>query len=75
MNRITVEAFWDAEASVWVTANAELHLATESPTVEALVAKLPGMIQDLMEDVDADAEVTVEVIARRQESVRIRRVA
>ena len=54
MNRIVVEVFWDAEASVWVATNDELHLATEAPTVEALVAKLPGMIQDLSEDVDAD---------------------
>jgi hypothetical protein len=75
VNRIVVVAFWDAEASVWVATNDELHLATEAPTVEALVAKLPGMIQDLLEDVDADTEVPFEVIAHRQEAVRIRRVA
>ena len=75
MNRIVVEAFWDPEAGVWVATNDELHLATEAPTVEALVVKLPGMIQDLLEDVDADTEVPFEVIAHRQETVRIRRVA
>ena len=51
------------------------NFTTEAPTVEALVAKLPGMIQDLLEDVDADTEVPFEVIAHRQEAVRIRRVA
>jgi hypothetical protein len=54
VNRIVVEVFWDAEASVGVATNDELHLATEAPTVEALIAKLPGMIQDLSEDVDTD---------------------
>jgi Domain of unknown function (DUF1902) len=46
----TVEAFWDAEASVWVaTSETILGLVTEANTIEALTQKLHNMIPELME--------------------------
>ena len=72
---IVVQATWDPEVSVWVATSEDIPLVTEAPSMDALMAKLPGMIQDLLEDVDPDTEVPFEVIAHRQDTVRIRRVA
>ena len=42
---IVVHADWDPEASVWVATTSDLRgLVTEAETIEALRAKLPGMI-------------------------------
>lgn len=50
-----VRAIWDGEASVWVATGFNfIGLATEAPTVEALLKKLPDMICDLIE---ADKEI------------------
>lgn len=50
IERVTVRAEWDPEASVWYTAESSLFgLNAEGETVEALAGKLPGMIQDLLE--------------------------
>lgn len=46
---IAVRATWDAEARVWVAESDDLPLVTEAATVEALAAKLPGIIRDLLE--------------------------
>jgi hypothetical protein len=46
---IVVRATWDPEASVWVAESEDIALVTEAPTIEALRAKLPGIIQDLLE--------------------------
>jgi predicted RNase H-like HicB family nuclease len=47
---ITVTAFWDAEASVWVTESADVPgLITEAATLEALSTKLETMIPELLE--------------------------
>jgi Domain of unknown function (DUF1902) len=52
MKTIIVRATWDGEAGVWVAEGADLPngfaLATGAATLEALEAKLPGMIQDLL---------------------------
>jgi Domain of unknown function (DUF1902) len=46
----TVEAFWDAEAAVWVaTSETILGLVTEADTIEALTEKLHNMIPELVE--------------------------
>jgi predicted RNase H-like HicB family nuclease len=40
-----------SEAEVWVATSADLPgLVTEADSIEALRAKLPGMIADLLED-------------------------
>ncbi|WP_414552537.1 DUF1902 domain-containing protein [Anabaena sp. CCY 0017] len=47
---IKVQAFWDAEASVWVADASNLPgLVTEAETIEQLTKKLEMMIPELME--------------------------
>ena len=45
---ITVHAFWDDEARVWVAESAHVPgLVAESPTIDALVEKLQDLIPEL----------------------------
>lgn len=63
---IIVHADWDPEASVWVATSSDLTgLVTEAPSIEALRAKLPGIILDLIEvyEID-DAPASIELVAR-----------
>jgi hypothetical protein len=47
---INIDAEWDPEASVWVATSEDIHgLAIEAPTLERLVERLPGVIEDLIE--------------------------
>jgi hypothetical protein len=71
---ITVRAAWDSAARVWVAESDDLPLATESPTVEALGAKLPGLIEDLLEEDDHSGkmDVSFELVAHLTHSVRSR---
>lgn len=47
---IVVNATWDEEARVWVAESNDLPgLITEAESLDILVKKLPGMIEDLME--------------------------
>ena len=48
-------------------------LRTEAPTIEALRAKLPGLIEDLVElnQLDFHGEVPIEVIAHARTTVTI----
>jgi predicted RNase H-like HicB family nuclease len=63
---IVVHADWDPEASVWVATTTDLTgLVTEAATLEALRAKLPGMILDLLEEYGiSDLPPSIEIIAR-----------
>ncbi len=63
---IVVTADWDPEAEMWVATSRDLRgLVTEAESVEALRAKLPGMVLDLLEDAGiSDTPATIEVIAR-----------
>ena len=63
---IVVTADWDPEASVWVATSRDLRgLVTEADSVEALRAKLPGMVLDLLDVAGiSDTPATIEVIAR-----------
>jgi predicted RNase H-like HicB family nuclease len=75
---IVVRADWDQDASVWVAASDDLPgLVTEAESVEALLAKLPGLIIDLLVEDDGDREidVPVEVIAQVRQRVRTSRAA
>lgn len=50
MNKLTVTAFWDDEAQVWVATSEDVRgLATEAETVDALVSKLKVMIPELLD--------------------------
>ncbi|MCJ2035073.1 DUF1902 domain-containing protein [Methylobacterium sp. J-068] len=48
-----IRCAWDPEAGVWFVQETDVPgLVTEAATLRALCAKLPGMIRDLVEDVD-----------------------
>ena len=72
MDRLIITAIWDPEARVWVAESEQLPLVTEAPTLDALVAKLPGIIQDLLDN-DAASDVPFELVARVDETVLVRR--
>jgi predicted RNase H-like HicB family nuclease len=63
---IIVHADWDPEAAVWVATTQDLRgLVTEAESIEALRAKLPGMILDLLEEGGiSDHPASIEIIAR-----------
>jgi hypothetical protein len=79
MSPIIITATWDPETGVWVAESEQLPLVTEAPTIDGLMAKLPGIIRDLLELDDGDfaagdeAEVPFEVVAHMHETVRVRR--
>jgi predicted RNase H-like HicB family nuclease len=63
---IVIHADWDPEAGVWVATTQDMRgLVTEADSIEALRAKLPGMILDLLEeDGIVDRPASIEIIAR-----------
>jgi predicted RNase H-like HicB family nuclease len=63
---IVVHADWDTEASVWVAITQDIRgLVTEAKSIEALRAKLPGMIVDLLEESGSDElPPSIEIVAR-----------
>ena len=63
---IVVHADWDPDAAVWVATTPDLKgLVTEAESIEALRAKLPGMILDLLEEYGvSDLPASIEIIAR-----------
>jgi predicted RNase H-like HicB family nuclease len=68
---IVVHADWDPDAGVWVATTRDLRgLVTEAETMEALRAKLPGMIRDLLEEYDiSDPPASIEIIARASDTL------
>lgn len=47
---INILAEWDPEASVWVATSDDIFgLAIEAETLDRLVERLPGVLQDLVE--------------------------
>lgn len=47
---LEIRAEWDDEAQVWVATSDDVPgLATEAPTIEALVERLRAIIRELME--------------------------
>jgi predicted RNase H-like HicB family nuclease len=63
---IIVHADWDPEAEVWVATTQDLRgLVTEAESIEALRAKLPGMVRDLLEENGiSDVPASIEIVAR-----------
>jgi predicted RNase H-like HicB family nuclease len=63
---IIIHADWDPEAAVWVATTQDVRgLVTEAESIEALRAKLPGMILDLLEEYGvADLPASIEIVAR-----------
>lgn len=63
---IVIHADWDPDAEVWVATTTDVPgLVTEADTMEALRAKLPGIILDVLEEQGtADLPASIEIIAR-----------
>jgi hypothetical protein len=63
---IIIHADCDSEAEFWVATTADLKgIVTEAPSIEALRAKLPGMILDLLEKTGvSDLPPSIEIDAR-----------
>jgi hypothetical protein len=63
---VVIHADWDPEASVWVATTQDIRgLVTEADSIEALRAKLPLMIIDLLEETGvSDLPPSIEIIAR-----------
>lgn len=67
--KISVEAFWDGEASVWVASASEnIGLVTEANTIEELQRKLAIMIPDLVGD-DYKGPFEIELVARNHQTI------
>jgi predicted RNase H-like HicB family nuclease len=68
---IVVHADWDPDAGVWVATTRDLRgLVTEADTIEALRAKLPGMIHDLLEEYGiSDLPASIEIVARASDTL------
>lgn len=50
MKKLVVKAFWDSEAEVWVATSDDVPgLATESESIDGLVAKLKVMVPELLD--------------------------
>jgi hypothetical protein len=67
---IVVHAVRDPDANVWVATTRDLRgLVTEADTIEALRAKLPGMILDLLEEYGiSDRPASIEIVTRASDS-------
>jgi hypothetical protein len=65
MSTIIVRAEWDGEADTWIAEASGLPegfaLATGAATLDALAAKLPGLVKDLM---GSEAIPPIEIIAK-----------
>ena len=73
-NVIIVKAAFDPEAEVWFTESSDVHgLRIEAASLDALVARLPGAIRDLIEDDEdfANLDIPIEVIAHASTRVRV----
>lgn len=72
---IVVRATFDPEARVWTTESPDLHgLRLEDESLERLLDRIPGAVQDLLEGCDGEGdqtfEVPVEIIASAHARVR-----
>ncbi len=64
-----IRCAWDSDASVWFVQETDISgLVTEAPTLDALRAKLPGMVRDLVDD---DVEIELDLIAYAHDRVSV----
>lgn len=69
---IVIHADWDPEAGVWVATTNDIRgLVTEAETLEALRAKLPGMVLDLLDEAEVtDLPASIELVARASDPLQ-----
>jgi Domain of unknown function (DUF1902) len=68
---VRISAEYDEEAKVWVAQSDDIPLVTEADTVEQLLAKIPGLIQDLVEDGDTRDNIPFRLNFHAESSVQI----
>ena len=72
---IVVKVAFDPEAGVWYTEPSDVYgLRIEAATLDALVERVPGAVQNLLEDeVDQSGglDIPIEVIAHASTRVRV----
>jgi hypothetical protein len=67
--KIVVEAFWDADAKVWVASTPEpIGLATEARSIEELQSKLAILVPDLLSE-ENPGPFEIELVARSSQLV------
>jgi hypothetical protein len=72
-----VQAFWDAEAKVWVATSEDIPgLVTEASTIEDLTQKLREMIPELIllnniVSSEFAGSISFELISHRQELIEV----
>ncbi len=67
MTRVTVDAAYDEACGVWYVESSSLPgLRAEADSLEALRARLPGLVEDLIElnRVDLHGDVAIDLVAR-----------
>ena len=76
MKKLTVKAFWDSEANVWVAESDDIPgLITEADTMEKLINKLHSLIPELLQENNILQEQGIQEIpfflySERMETVR-----
>lgn len=75
MQPYNIKAEWDAEAGVWVASSDDVPgLATGADTLEELIAKLKGVIPELLEEngllIAGSDDVPFAIVAERVEHAR-----
>jgi hypothetical protein len=76
--KIVIEAHFDAQSrSWWAEADIDEHhaLATGAPTLDALLARIPIVLRDLLADAYPDAQIPYEVVAHQSSILDMRDAA
>lgn len=71
LRHAVIRCAWDDDAKVWYVRDTDVPgLATEAPTLDALRAKVPAMIQDLLADQpDRPEAIEIDLIAYAHDRV------
>ena len=66
------QANYDPDAGVWYTESSDIHgLRIEAPSLEALIDRIPGAVQNLLEGEAGELDIPIEVIAHASTRLRV----
>ncbi len=69
---LIVKASYDPDAGVWYTESSDIHgLRIDAPSLEVLIDRIPGAVQDLLEGEAGELDVPIEVIAHASTRLRV----
>jgi hypothetical protein len=73
MARFIVQVAYDAEAEVWYVDKSDVDgLRAEAPTSDALIARIPTMAAEILEENEPGlGDVAIEIIAQRHARISI----